>query len=257
MQYNLKCPHCGGLSATEILPLIGQHCLCPFCDQKFDFTMSNVVISSMDLGVDGLYSSSVVLESADGCDHIVQSVDNAPLEHDMSEAVVSSPETIEPFEPVAAADAAVAELEPVDDAEIVPASADEPPAESASPMMAEASEPVAAADAAVAELEPVEDAEIVPTSFEEPPAESASPMVAEAEDSNDDVFLSFRDSLSIPENDTVLDYESGTVFFEPNCICDIPGDNNVDDAFAEDLLPSKEEILCDLVNFAGTLPSPA
>ena len=215
MQYNLKCPHCGGLSATEILPLIGQHCLCPFCDQKFDFTMSNVVISSMDLGVDGLYSSSVVLESADGCDHIVQSVDNAPLEHDMSEAVVSSPETIEPFEPVAAA------------------------------------------DAAVAELEPVEDAEIVPTSFEEPPAESASPMVAEAEDSNDDVFLSFRDSLSIPENDTVLDYESGTVFFEPNCICDIPGDNNVDDAFAEDLLPSKEEILCDLVNFAGTLPSPA
>ena len=215
MQYNLKCPHCGGLSATEILPLIGQHCLCPFCDQKFDFTMSNVVISSMDLGVDGLYSSSVVLESADGCDHIVQSVDNAPLEHDMSEAVVSSPETIEPFEPVAAA------------------------------------------DAAVAELEPVEDAEIVPTSFEEPPAESTSPMMAEAEDSNDDVFLSFRDSLSIPENDTVLDYESGTVFFEPNCICDIPGDNNVDDAFAEDLLPSKEEILCDLVNFAGTLPSPA
>ncbi len=215
MQYNLKCPHCGGLSATEMLPLIGQHCLCPFCDQKFDFTMSNVVISSMDLGVDGLYSSSVVLESADGCDHIVQSVDNAPLEHDMSEAVVSSPETIEPFEPVAAADAAVAELEPVEDAEIVPASADEPP------------------------------------------AESTAPMVAEAEDSNDDVFLSFRDSLSIPENDTVLDYESGTVFFEPNCICDIPGDNNVDDAFAEDLLPSKEEILCDLVNFAGTLPSPA
>ena len=51
MEYCLKCPECGDLSNTEVLPAIGQHLLCPFCHAKFNFGAMRLVGYSTPRGM--------------------------------------------------------------------------------------------------------------------------------------------------------------------------------------------------------------
>ena len=131
MKYTLRCPHCGGLSATDNLPFIGQHCLCPFCEHKFDFAVSCVVDPRTEFGAVRLYSSSEISEENS---EVVSTSEAVPPLDGEPPAASAASVAEEPSVPVVAVAAAV---EPEGEAvsEVVPPLDGEPPAASAASVM--------------------------------------------------------------------------------------------------------------------------
>jgi len=38
MNFNIRCPHCGETCEIDFEPEVGQHVICPYCNEKFSYS---------------------------------------------------------------------------------------------------------------------------------------------------------------------------------------------------------------------------
>ena len=58
MEKIFKCPKCGELSYENVIPAIGRHLLCPYCETKFNFEFKHLIGEGSQYGLSRRYSEA-------------------------------------------------------------------------------------------------------------------------------------------------------------------------------------------------------
>lgn len=58
MENIFKCPKCGELSYENVIPAIGRHLLCPYCETKFNFEFKHLIGEGSQYGLSRRYSEA-------------------------------------------------------------------------------------------------------------------------------------------------------------------------------------------------------